>query len=239
VKLWVQFPRIPLYIYMICENCNLEHDGTYATGRFCNRKCSAAFSTKAKRKEINKKVSQKLKGVSHRNDSRFKYKLVNFICPICNKEEVRRENIDYSTCRSKNCVSEFLSKKRISYIEKGKVGYGIKCEFNGIRCDSALEYAFLKWYFHHNPDSKIERYKGYIEAEGIKYQPDFIINDKIIVEVKYSAPYIGEKLSQKWKTYVESQETKKKILSSYEHLWITPDIIGFSFYRKCVNEIKK
>lgn len=45
-----------------CEYCNKEHDGKFATGRFCNRKCSNGFSTKNKRQDINKKVSEKLKG---------------------------------------------------------------------------------------------------------------------------------------------------------------------------------
>jgi hypothetical protein len=45
-----------------CENCNTEHDGSYATGRFCSITCSKGFSTKAKRAEINKKVADKLKG---------------------------------------------------------------------------------------------------------------------------------------------------------------------------------
>jgi len=44
----------------VCEMCNNNHDGTYATGRFCNRKCAAGFSTKARRKEINERVSLKL-----------------------------------------------------------------------------------------------------------------------------------------------------------------------------------
>lgn len=47
---------------MICENCNKEHDGSYASGRFCCKECSKAFSTKAKRKKINEKVSASLKG---------------------------------------------------------------------------------------------------------------------------------------------------------------------------------
>lgn len=42
----------------ICENCGYEHNGDYGSGRFCSVKCSKAFSTKAKRKEINKKVSK-------------------------------------------------------------------------------------------------------------------------------------------------------------------------------------
>lgn len=47
---------------MICETCNREHQGTYGSGRFCSSKCARGYSTKAKRKEINAKVSLKLKG---------------------------------------------------------------------------------------------------------------------------------------------------------------------------------
>lgn len=45
---------------MKCENCCREHDGSYGSGRFCSTKCSRGFSTKAKRKEINEKVSKTL-----------------------------------------------------------------------------------------------------------------------------------------------------------------------------------
>lgn len=47
-----------------CENCNLIHDGKYASGRFCSSKCARGFSTKSKRSEINQKVSEKLKGIT-------------------------------------------------------------------------------------------------------------------------------------------------------------------------------
>lgn len=43
---------------MNCENCGIEHDGSYGSGRFCCTKCSRGFSTKAKRKEINEKVAK-------------------------------------------------------------------------------------------------------------------------------------------------------------------------------------
>ena len=51
----------------LCENCNNEHDGSYATGRFCSTKCSRGFSTKSKRKEINAKLSNANKGKGHAN----------------------------------------------------------------------------------------------------------------------------------------------------------------------------
>lgn len=41
----------------ICESCCVIHDGSYASGRFCSSKCSRSFSTKAKRLEINAKIS--------------------------------------------------------------------------------------------------------------------------------------------------------------------------------------
>jgi len=50
-----------------CENCNQEHDGNYGSGRFCCKKCARSFSTKAKRKEINQKVSKKLKDRAKNN----------------------------------------------------------------------------------------------------------------------------------------------------------------------------
>jgi len=49
-------------ISMICENCNLKHEGNYGSGRFCTEKCARGFSTKLKRNEINNKVSEVLKG---------------------------------------------------------------------------------------------------------------------------------------------------------------------------------
>lgn len=52
---------------MKCKNCE-ENDAVkyskYSNGNFCCRKCARAYSSKEKRKEINKKVSSKLKGRS-------------------------------------------------------------------------------------------------------------------------------------------------------------------------------
>ena len=46
---------------MICENCGKEYFIKYGSGRFCCAKCARSFSTKAKRLDINKKVSDALK----------------------------------------------------------------------------------------------------------------------------------------------------------------------------------
>lgn len=51
---------------MICEKCGKEFESKYSKysdGRFCSKVCARAFSTKAKRLEINQKVSKTLSGV--------------------------------------------------------------------------------------------------------------------------------------------------------------------------------
>ncbi|NBO56472.1 MAG: hypothetical protein EBU84_18195 [Actinobacteria bacterium] len=219
-----------------CEYCGSDNDGSYGSGRFCSKKCSRGFSTKSKRKEINEKVSKTLTFDPYEKT-----------CKQCEKKFSTKKK--HKKFCSRQCainhqhsdpvVLEKWRVSRLKEIEKGNIGYGIKAVYQGIRCDSALEYAFLKWYHLQHPNAKIERFKGHLEGEGIKYQPDFIIDKKIIVEVKYTSPYIGEKLSEKWKTYLSTQEAKKKLLSEHEYLWITEKDIGNKFYRKCLEEIKK
>lgn len=71
-----------------CENCKKEHSKEYGSGRFCSSKCARGFSTKAKRKEINKKVSKTIKdkldsGISV-GFSRPTKKVVPRKCLFCN-----------------------------------------------------------------------------------------------------------------------------------------------------------
>lgn len=71
---------------MKCEYCGKEHSGDFATGRFCSRSCSNGFSTKNKRREINKKVSNKLKGKSTWRKGKKIRPRELLICPTCKKE---------------------------------------------------------------------------------------------------------------------------------------------------------
>jgi hypothetical protein len=76
-----------------CEYCLKEHEGKYGSGRFCRKECSRAFSTKAKRKEINERVAKKLRnrdfsfleskrftGRKHTEESKLKISLSLKIC---------------------------------------------------------------------------------------------------------------------------------------------------------------
>lgn len=223
-----------------CENCENIIEVKIGSGRFCSLKCSRSFSTKEKRQEINEKIKETFKTKNTTSN----------LCIICGNDFIvkfhRRKR---KTC-SKECAQKAvftdesrrkISEARIKSIENGNVGYGIKCEFNGIRCDSALEYAFIKWYLLNNQNASIKRFAGSISKFGITYIPDFIIDDKILVEVKYQNTFIGKSLADKWKTYIETQEKKKEILkeSGFEYIWFTDEVCGTQFYKKCLKEAKK
>ena len=220
---------------MNCQNCNKEYFNIYGSGRFCSEKCARGFSTKHKRQEINKKVSEKLSNpiiIKKCKQCKTLFTTKKKKQKFCNKRCARIGHVVSDETKNK------LSILRIKSIENGNVGYGIKCNFENIRCDSGLEYAFCKWYKLKYPNSKIERYKGFIKYKNIRFQPDFLIDDKIIVEVKYNT--IGYHLTKKWKTYITSQKLKKEALEKTGNfLWITNTDIGNKFYSNCLNEIKR
>ena len=72
---------------MDCENCNKNHSGSYASGRFCSEKCARSYATKSKRKEINKKVSKILskKNYDPWNKGKRKERYVK-LCKFCDKK---------------------------------------------------------------------------------------------------------------------------------------------------------
>ena len=89
---------------MKCEYCGKEHDGSYGKGRFCSASCARGFSTKAKRKEINEKVSKK---ISERNREWF---AKGWTPPIFT-EEVRKKSLKALKEANKKRFAEMAKKK--------------------------------------------------------------------------------------------------------------------------------
>ncbi len=131
---------------MICEYCVKEHDGSYGSGRFCSTKCSHGFSTKSKRKEINRKVSKRLR----KYPLKYCVECGNSIHSL-NKFGVCRE------CINKRCKSDVEIMRDVRYKKKRMaVEYkGGKCNICGYeKCLSALD-------FHHkNPQEKVFSING-------------------------------------------------------------------------------
>lgn len=168
-----------------CEYCNKQHDGSFATGRFCNSKCAHGFSTKNKRKEINKKVSKtiSIKGQWNKGNS---IKIKKY-CEICNSEFV-----DYifgnKTCGNKKCISLLISNK-----VKGKTGGYRKgggrskgSYYKNQYFDSPFEIEVAKFLDENNIKWKRNTKRIYFIFENKKtyYIPDFLINDSLYLETK-------------------------------------------------------
>jgi len=147
-----------------CENCGKEHDSSYATGRFCSKKCAKGFSTKAKRSLINEAVRKKLT-----KEKKFYTK----IC-LCCEIEFKTLNKDRQYCGRK-CSSKasygLKTKDDIGFIYKqlcqfkfGLSSYSEEFNFNLIN-----EYGWYKPKNHGDNlngisrDHKLSIHTGYVQ----------------------------------------------------------------------------
>lgn len=107
-----------------CEYCDKKHDGSFATGRFCNKKCASGYSTKAKRKEINEKVS---KTMSENIIKKCKY----CNCTILRDRSVCDICIQYTgNLKLFKKINVFETNKRLDKINKEALDFFVDLYFN-------------------------------------------------------------------------------------------------------------
>jgi very-short-patch-repair endonuclease len=205
-----------------CENCSLKYDDV-DNKRFCSVKCSKAFSTKAKREQINKKVSSKLKG---RGNSE-----VNKICEICEIEFTVSYPKRNQKCCSVKCSSilrwknpEYASKmsehssKSATIKHKSDTGFGWKTRKNlepsypekiaisildELKIKYEREYKIKRYFV----DFVIHEFKIAIEIDGQQHKLE---ERKKIDEIKDSLL-----ISNGWKVYrikYPEENIKEKII---------------------------
>jgi len=183
---------------MICENCKDDHNGSYGSGRFCSLKCARGFSSKAKRNEINEKVSKIMKlklsmglkvGFAKINNNN----IVQSFCEICGKEYTTRtykNGLWIKTC-SKECATKLRVKtyhkntnKNVGGYRKGS-GRGKSGWYKEYWCDSSYELAYVIYNLEHNIPFKrnTEGFKYIWKNKEHTYFPDYIVNEKYI-EIK-------------------------------------------------------
>lgn len=92
---------------MKCENCGIDHNGSYGSGRFCSSKCARGFSTKANRDEISRKVSIALGGTGELKKGH------NSHCLQCSKKLSHSQK---KFC-SKECEIQYKQDQYFAYIE--------------------------------------------------------------------------------------------------------------------------
>lgn len=134
---------------MNCEYCSKEHDGSFATGRFCNRSCANGRKLS---EETRKKISEKLtkypkKIITPRGPLKV---LEKRVCLDCGRNYEYLHN--QSAGHTKNFCNSCTVNKRKNKIKKLLVEYkGGKCQIPSCRYNRSMR--ALK--FHHlNPDEK-------------------------------------------------------------------------------------
>lgn len=196
---------------LYCENCGKVIDGSYGSGRFCNRHCATIYGNTHRPKrsaESKKKTSISVKNsIKCQIAAERSRKIYN--CKQCNKEfsisDIR--DINGRLYCSKECKHKYLSEHTGGYREgsgRGKQGW-----YKGIHCDSSWELAYLVYHLDHN--LYIERCKEkrqYVwNNKQHTYYPDFITDDGIIEIKGYS--------TDQWKSK-EEQNSDVKVLYKNE-----------------------
>jgi predicted HNH restriction endonuclease len=106
-----------------CEYCDKNHDGVYASGRFCSRKCASGSATRYQRSKINEKVSKKLKNkpfpkAAYERSLEVRktksQKLKEFVCEKCNNTFMKKSfrkgrKIHCDVCKRKTPYKEIQS----------------------------------------------------------------------------------------------------------------------------------
>lgn len=196
---------------LYCENCGKVIDGSYGSGRFCNRHCATIYGNTHRPKrsaESKKKTSISVKNSIKCQIAAERSRKI-YHCKYCNKEFSISDIRDISGrlyC-SKECKHKYLSEHTGGYRQgsgRGKQGW-----YKGIHCDSSWELAYLVYYLDHN--LYIERCKEkrqYVwNNKQHTYYPDFITNDGIIEIKGYS--------TDQWKSK-EEQNPDVKVLYKNE-----------------------
>ena len=196
---------------LYCENCGKVIDGSYGSGRFCNRHCATIYGNTHRPKrsaESKKKTSISVKNSIKCQIAAERSRKI-YHCKQCNKEfsisDIR--DINGRLYCSKECKHKYLSEHTGGYREgSGRCKQGW---YKGIHCDSSWELAYLVYHLDHN--LYIERCKEkrqYVwNNKQHTYYPDFITDDGIIEIKGYS--------TDQWKSK-EEQNPDVKVLYKNE-----------------------
>ena len=210
----------------ICEKCNKEHNGSFASGRFCSRSCanrkihseetklkignsvknSEKFKINNKIAVINRleKISKKLipqliKKESEKNISPF---MIEKECVICKKIFLSYKKYPGKFCSHKCVIYDqqhgfkFLPKIKGGYREGS--GRSKSGWYKGIFCNSTYELVWVIYNLDHNIQfsRNNQGFEYTYNNQKLKYYPDFIQNNGYIEIKGFLRPNDKEKFKQ-------------------------------------------
>lgn len=171
-----------------CEKCGKVMTEYFGSGRFCSRSC-ANSKTRSNESKQKTQDAMRLYGNQVRNVNEYIYYQSPKKCLICGNiiEYVDRKR---KTC-SKDCYLKMLSNISIQrdlggYVQFSGGNKSSKGYYKGIYCDSTWELAYIVYNQYHGIEIKrCEQTVEYKYKDKVyTYYPDFIINGKLVVEIK-------------------------------------------------------
>lgn len=141
-----------------CENCGIEHDGNYGSGRFCCKECARSFSTK--------------------NDNLTKLKKAK--CVKCGKQIYVNKRTSLDKCRCEDCKKEYHKPsdlKKCSICGRTYYKYQGGCKNEFCKQHKLLQINTLIKYFGFNKE-KLGTLEVEIEFNRIKQNFEYLYNFK-------------------------------------------------------------
>ena len=207
-----------------CLRCSKDHDGSFGSGKYCNRGCANARShskeTKAKMSFSSKTSEKSLK----QHESMRKEKVTK-TCPQCSSDFKTHVSESFKTYCSKQCyLDDSEQKHRISapggYRKgsgRGKSGWYSSKIAGDVFLDSSWELAYAKHLDKNNIEWKRNTIRfDYIRPNGKQsyYIPDFyLVKEDKYIEIKGFKTELDD---YKWKSVDNLTVLFKKELKELE-----------------------
>lgn len=186
------FKRPQEFIEKNCLTCNgifeiSKHSKKEHLRKFCSRSCGAIHNNK-KRIYSNEWKNKIKNSILNKIKTHGYWGSVKPPLPPKEKKCIECDNIFISKKR-KTCSNHCYIKHRNKNIPKTSGGYRIGSGrskhgyYKGIYCGSTYELCWVIYNLDHG--IKFERFPTFLEKNGLKYYPDFLLDDKkTIIEIK-------------------------------------------------------
>lgn len=179
----INFFRPQKFIEKICPSCNKIFNVSKFLKekyhkKFCSSSCSATFNNKGRVISEQQKIKTRNKLLKPLKCNTCIECQKDFLPPLKNRKR-------------KTCSRVCLKKYKIDNMPRPKVVGGYRPGsgrskhgyYKGIYCGSTYELCWVIYNLDHN--TKFTRFPSYLEKDGLKYYPDFLLEDsKTIIETK-------------------------------------------------------
>ena len=166
-----------------CPKCEVSHD---KSGKYCSRTCANSRGPRTEKDKISIRNGVNSSDKVKKMLIDMRVNQVEKTCPVCQTIFKLPLSLSDRTYCSKKC---YLDDRDCQYRPKPAGGYRAGSGrsksgyYNGIYCGSTYE---LCWVIHSlDHDIKFIRFDGMLERDGVKYYPDFLLDDgNTIIETK-------------------------------------------------------